>query len=170
MRPCMSGHTSRSNQLPSSWNGPRMALHTSAARPTTLPLPRLSSSRLGGDPAPAEPTATNAATTTTSNETNTRFLMIVFPSFSLVRLMQEASEKRVAISLQPCGVRSGGGVRKGAVEHVVELCLRPASHRSGEEISAAKLERAGDGLLVETPLERLEVGAHLGQQRVGCPQ
>ena len=61
-------------------------------------------------------------------------------------------------------------MRKGAVEHVLELCLRSASHRGGEEIGAAKLERARYGLLVETPLERLEVGAHLGQQRVGCPQ
>ena len=58
-------------------------------------------------------------------------------------------------------------MRQRAVEHVVELGPASTRHRHGEEVGPAQIERARDGFLVQSPFEGLEVGAHLGQQRVG---
>ena len=58
-------------------------------------------------------------------------------------------------------------MRQRAVEHVVELGLASTRHRHGEEVGSAQLERARHRFLVQSPFEGLEVGAHLGQQRVG---
>ena len=58
-------------------------------------------------------------------------------------------------------------MRQGRLEHVVQFGLGSAGHGNREAVRPAELQCAHDGFLVETPLERLEFGPHLGQQGIG---